>query len=98
MTHSHPLDQTLAEAILRRGGFTYFGLIGSMSKRRQFERRMAHHGFSEASFNDMTCPIGVPGITGKEPSTIAVAVAAQLLQVREARAAKRRPVNWEKQG
>ena len=41
MTHSHPLDEALAEAILRRDDFAYFGLIGSLSKRRQFERRMA---------------------------------------------------------
>jgi xanthine dehydrogenase accessory factor len=30
----------------------------------------------------MTCPIGVPGIPGKEPATIAIAVAAELLQAR----------------
>jgi xanthine dehydrogenase accessory factor len=29
----------------------------------------------------VTCPIGVPGIEGKEPEVIAVAVAAQLLQL-----------------
>jgi xanthine dehydrogenase accessory factor len=29
----------------------------------------------------MTCPIGVPGIAGKEPEVIAVAVVAQLLQL-----------------
>ena len=28
----------------------------------------------------VTCPIGIPGIAGKEPEVIAVAVAAQLLQ------------------
>ena len=28
----------------------------------------------------VTCPIGVEGITGKEPEVIAVAVVAQLLQ------------------
>ncbi len=28
----------------------------------------------------MTCPIGVPGIAGKEPEVIAAAVVAQLLQ------------------
>jgi xanthine dehydrogenase accessory factor len=28
----------------------------------------------------VTSPIGVPGITGKEPEVIAVSVAAQLLQ------------------
>jgi xanthine dehydrogenase accessory factor len=83
MTHSHPLDQAVAEAILRRADFAYFGLIGSLSKRRQFERRMAARGIAPARFADMTCPIGIPGIKGKEPATIAIAVAAELLQVRE---------------
>jgi xanthine dehydrogenase accessory factor len=86
MTHSHALDQALAESILHRTDFAYFGLIGSLSKRQQFERRMAARGMPSQRFADMTCPIGVPGIRGKEPATIAVAVAAQLLQVR-ARAA-----------
>lgn len=86
MTHSHPLDQALAEAILRRNDFAYFGLIGSRSKRAQFERRMTARGISAASLREMTSPIGVPGISGKEPSIIAIAVAAQLLQVKERRA------------
>ncbi len=89
MTHSHSIDQALAEAILRRGGFAYFGLIGSQSKRRQFERRMAERGIPAERFGDMTCPIGVAGIAGKEPATIAIAVAAELLQVRERRANQR---------
>lgn len=82
MTHSHPLDLQLAEAILARGDFAYFGLIGSLSKRRQFERRLVHRGMPPARIEAMTCPIGVAGITGKEPATIAIAVAAELLQVR----------------
>jgi xanthine dehydrogenase accessory factor len=87
MTHSHPLDQVLAERILRRTDFAYFGLIGSLSKRRQFEKRMELRGVSRARFKDMTCPIGVPGIEGKQPAAIAIAVAAELLQVRERRMA-----------
>ncbi len=83
MTHSHTLDQALAEAILRRGDLAYFGLIGSVSKRRQFERRMEARGIDTAQFAAMTCPIGIAGIRGKTPATIAIAVAAQLLQVRE---------------
>lgn len=83
MTHSHALDQALAEAILARADFAYFGLIGSATKRRQFERRMAARGIPAERFAGMTCPIGVPGIKGKEPATIAIAVAAELLQVRE---------------
>jgi xanthine dehydrogenase accessory factor len=35
----------------------------------------------------MTCPIGVPGISGKDPAAIAIAVAAEVLQARERRAA-----------
>jgi xanthine dehydrogenase accessory factor len=79
MTHSHPLDQALAEAILRRGDFRYFGLIGSLSKRRQFERRLAARGLPPAALLRMVCPIGIPGMESKEPAAIAVAVAAQLL-------------------
>ncbi len=87
MTHSHALDQALAERILRRGDFAYFGLIGSISKRRQFERRMAGRGVPPARFAAMTCPIGVHGIDSKEPAAIAIAVAAEILRVRERRAA-----------
>jgi xanthine dehydrogenase accessory factor len=83
MTHSHPLDQALAEHILRRTDFGWFGLIGSATKRRQFERRLAERGIDPARFADMTCPIGVPGIEDKRPAAIAIAVAAQLLQRHE---------------
>jgi xanthine dehydrogenase accessory factor len=79
MTHSHALDFDLGEAILARGDFRYFGLIGSRTKRRSFEQRLARRGIDAAR---MTCPMGVPGVAGKEPEVIAVAVAAQLLQLR----------------
>mgnify|MGYP000202139246 CR=1 FL=1 len=37
-------------------------------------------GIAAAALDLMTCPIGVPGIAGKEPEVIALAVVAQLLQ------------------
>ena len=43
-----------------------------------------------AQLERLTCPIGVPGITGKHPGAIAVAAVAQLLQAYE-RAAAGRP-------
>jgi xanthine dehydrogenase accessory factor len=86
MTHSHALDQALTERILKRNDFAYFGLIGSVSKRRQFERRLLDRGISQAQLTSMRCPIGIAGIVGKEPATIAIAVAAELLQFRSARA------------
>jgi xanthine dehydrogenase accessory factor len=80
LTHSHALDLALAEAILKRGDFGWFGLIGSATKRARFEHRLREKGIGAAFIERMVCPIGLPGIEGKEPGVIAVAVAAQLLQ------------------
>jgi xanthine dehydrogenase accessory factor len=80
LTHSHDLDLALAEAILKRGDFAWFGLIGSATKRARFRSRLAARGISEALLDRMTCPIGLPGITGKEPGVIAASVVAQMLQ------------------
>jgi xanthine dehydrogenase accessory factor len=93
MTHSHALDQRLAEAILKRPGFEqdWFGLIGSNTKRKQFEHRLRDRGVPQARLDAMVCPIGVPGIEGKQPAVIAIAVAAQLLMVWEAHAAFKAP-------
>jgi xanthine dehydrogenase accessory factor len=84
MTHSHALDQRLAEAILSRPCADWFGLIGSHTKRKQFEHRLRARGFDPRRIEAMVCPIGLPGITGKAPAVIAASVAAQLLEVWEA--------------
>lgn len=83
MTHSHPLDQAICAAVLRRGDQAYLGLIGSRSKRRRFEKRLRAQGIPAHALASLTCPIGVSGITGKRPAEIAIAVGAQLLQHRE---------------
>jgi xanthine dehydrogenase accessory factor len=84
MTHSHSLDFDICDQVLRRDDAAYCGLIGSTSKRRRFERLMKKQGMSAARLARLTCPIGVPGIDGKKPAEIALAVAAELLQVRSA--------------
>jgi xanthine dehydrogenase accessory factor len=83
MTHSHALDLRLSQAILSRPGADWFGLIGSSTKRSQFERRLRERGIDRARLDAMVCPIGLPGITGKAPAVIAASVAAQLLAVWE---------------
>jgi len=79
MTPSHDLDCALCEAVLRRGDFAFLGLIGSASKRARFERRWRARGVPEERIARLVCPIGLPGITGKSPTVIAAATAAQLL-------------------
>ena len=44
MTHSHALDFEICDRILRRGDVRYCGLIGSMSKRRRFEKALSAAG------------------------------------------------------
>jgi xanthine dehydrogenase accessory factor len=79
MTHSHPLDQDICEAVLRRGDAAYLGLIGSKTKKAQFLKRLKAKGLSQEKLNELTCPIGLTGITGKAPAVIAASVAADLL-------------------
>ncbi len=84
MSFSHAEDFDIVVACLRRlrarDDLPYVGLIGSRTKWATFRHRLEARGFTEAEMARITCPIGVPGIHGKEPEVIAVAVAAQLLQ------------------
>lgn len=88
MTHNHALDFTLTERIMKRRDVAWFGLIGSKTKRVKFERRLVARGLNPAWLAEIVCPIGVPGIVDKAPASIAVAVCAQLMQVRCEAAAK----------
>ncbi len=94
MTHNHALDLDLelAVRILARGDFAFFGMIGSYTKKKQFEHRLAARGIDPARIERMVCPIGIDGIVDKSPEIIAVAAAAQLLQAVEAQAHARRVV------
>ncbi len=80
-SHAEDLDIVIAclERLRERDDLPYVGLIGSKTKWATFRHRLSARGFSEAEQARITCPIGIPGITGKEPEVIAVATAAQLL-------------------
>lgn len=79
LTYSHAMDYDICHALLAGNRFGFAGLIGSETKRARFFKRFRDGGLGEAALARLTCPIGVPGIPGKEPATIAVTVAAQLL-------------------
>lgn len=90
LTHSHALDLEIVTAVMRRG-FGFCGLIGSATKRATFRRRLAERGLPRAAIDRLACPIGLAGLHDKRPAVIAASVAAQLLQV-DAALAARRPV------
>lgn len=83
LTHDHPLDYHLTLAALGRNVLPAFvGLIGSSTKIARFQSRLKADGISPEALGRLTAPIGVPGVSGKEPDVIAIAVCAQLLQLR----------------
>jgi len=83
MTHSHPLDYSIAAAALRRPDLGFVGLIGSSTKRARFASQAQKLGISGQQIARLVCPIGLPDIRDKDPSVIAAGVAAQLLIERE---------------
>ena len=84
MSFSHAEDLDVVAACLQRqrarSDLPYIGLIGSKTKWATFRNRLEARGFTPEELAQVTSPIGIPGIDGKEPEVIAVAVAAQLLQ------------------
>jgi len=84
MTHSHQLDEDICHAILTRNqpgwDFAFLGLIGSATKRKRFVHRLKQRGISEAQLQRLNCPIGLAGIRGKQPATIAFSLLAQLMR------------------
>jgi xanthine dehydrogenase accessory factor len=81
MTHDHALDYELCRAVLLREDPAWLGLIGSQSKAARFRSRLRRAGFREPAIARMVCPIGLAGIKSKWPAAIAVAIAAQLMQI-----------------
>jgi xanthine dehydrogenase accessory factor len=86
MSFSHAEDLDVVAACLKRQrekkDLPFIGLIGSKTKWATFRHRLEERGFSEDELSHVTCPIGLPGVVGKEPEVIAAGVAAQLLQFR----------------
>ena len=83
MTHSHELDEDICYHYLNNKAFKFLGLIGSKTKRARFLHRLRDRGIDQQRLSTLTCPIGVTEVTGSSPPEIAIAVAAQLLSLRD---------------
>ncbi len=86
MTMGHRTDRPVLEAILR-SEFTlpYLGVIGSQAKRKVLVRELEANGIPHQRAEEFRCPIGLP-LGSNEPGEIAISVAAELIQCRDAAA------------
>jgi xanthine dehydrogenase accessory factor len=79
MTHDHAEDLALCDAALRCEHLASIGLIGSPTKWRRFQHALAAEGHDAVAIGRIQCPLGRPELVGKDPATIALGVAADLL-------------------
>ena len=83
MTHDHAEDVALCDVALRCSHLGSVGLIGSSAKWARFRLKLAAEGHGAEALARITTPIGLPDVTGKDPATIAVSVAADLVRTFE---------------
>ena len=84
MTMGHRTDRPILEEIFRHGRtFPYLGVIGSKAKRAVLRRELLAAGISADQVDAFECPIGLP-LGSNSPGEIAISVAAQLLERRDA--------------
>jgi xanthine dehydrogenase accessory factor len=83
VTRDHGQDQALLEQLLPYD-LAYLGLIGSRRKIAMFHKRLENKGFDPARLARVHAPVGLD-IGAETPEEIAVAIVAELIQVRAAR-------------
>lgn len=79
LTHNHQIDYTLAETALRKHDFRFVGMIGSETKAKRFDYRLAQRGLPCSKRTKLITPVGRLDIPGKRPVEVAVSISAQLI-------------------
>lgn len=83
LTHDHAEDFALCDAALRCGHLGSIGLIGSRAKWARFRQGLVVEGHAASDIDRIVSPIGDTSVVGKEPATIALAVATALVSTFE---------------
>jgi xanthine dehydrogenase accessory factor len=84
MTMGHRTDRPILQEIFRRECRpAYLGVIGSQAKRKVMIRELAEAGIDHETAELFRCPIGLP-LGQNQPGEIAISVAAELIQARDA--------------
>ncbi|MEQ2456659.1 XdhC/CoxI family protein [Flavonifractor hominis] len=82
LSRGHAHDRDCLEHVLR-GQYAYAGMIGSKTKVATVMKSLREEGFDQQVLDGVYSPIGLD-IGAQSPAEIAVAIAAQLIQVRAA--------------
>lgn len=80
-------DLSILEAVLKRGlSLPYVGVVGDKAKRKKVAQSLVDLGVPKEAALSVRCPVGA-GIDSQEPGEQAIAIAAEMIAVREKLAA-----------
>jgi xanthine dehydrogenase accessory factor len=83
MSKGHATDLPVLREILSTRTPPYVGVIGSQQKASVLRRDLKEQGIAPEKIGSFLCPMGL-AIGNNTPAEIAISIAAQLLQVRDA--------------
>jgi xanthine dehydrogenase accessory factor len=83
MTVGYKSDKIVIKKLIDRD-FKYFGVLGSKAKMATLLRELKNEGFASEKLNRIRTPVGIE-INSRTPEEIAVSIAAEIIQVKNAK-------------
>ena len=81
LTHSHDFDLKILNAVLKKNN-TFVGLIGSLTKKKRFYKRLINNGHNKSKVEKIECPIGIDIGNSKDPNEIAFSIITRILSIK----------------
>ena len=81
LTHSHDFDLKILNEVLKKNN-TFVGLIGSITKKKRFYKRLINNGHNKSIVEKIECPIGIDIGNSKDPNEIAFSIITRILYIK----------------
>jgi len=81
LTHSHDYDLKILNEILKKNN-TFVGLIGSLTKKKRFYKRLIDNGYNKSIVEKIECPIGIDIGNSKDPNEIAFSIITRIISIK----------------
>ena len=81
LTHSHDYDLKILNEVLKKNN-TFVGLIGSLTKKKRFYKRLINNGHKKSIVEKIECPIGIDIGNSKDPNEIAFSIITRILAIK----------------
>ena len=81
LTHSHDFDLKILNEVLKKNN-TFVGLIGSITKKKRFYKRLITNGHNKSIVEKIECPIGIDIGNSKDPNEIAFSIITRILFIK----------------